>query len=179
MSDVWRPDQLRFLLLWVALGALSILARLLPLSFLPGDWPGPDLFAALTLAWVVRRPSHLPAPAIALMFLAEDLLLMQPPGLGAALMLAATEFLRRRATVVRELNLLLEWGMVAAVQVAVYVAGRVVLAIVMLPRPPLDLSLLALIFTLGSYPLVVALLTWVLRVRKPAMGEVDELGRKL
>lgn len=179
MDEIWRFDSVRFLTLWVAIAALSILARLLPLSGTPGDWPGPDMLAALTLAWVVRRPAHLPFVAIALVFLIEDLFLLRPPGLGALVMLAATEFLRRRASVVRELNLFLEWGMVAAVQAAMFVVYHVALVIVMAPRPPMDLSLIELVFTILCYPLAVAILQGVFRVRKPATGELDELGRKL
>jgi len=179
MAELWRIQSLRSLTLWVLLAFATIFLRLLPLATTPGDWPGPDMLAAITLAWVVRRPAHLPFMAIALVFLLEDLFLLRPPGLGALIMLLGTEFLRRRASVVRELNLLLEWGMVAAVQVAMFVAYRFALAIVMAPRPPLDLSLIELVFTILFYPVAVVILQSLFRVRKPAMGELDELGRKL
>ena len=179
MDEIWRLDHLRFLLLWITVATLTVVARLLPLSVTPGDWPGPDVLAALTRAWVVRRPAHLPFVAIALVFLVEDLFLLRPPGLGALVMLAGTEFLRRRSSVVRELNLLLEWAMVAAVQAAMFVAYQMALVIVMAPRPPLDLSLIELVYTILFYPVAVVILQTVFRVRKPATGELDELGRKL
>jgi rod shape-determining protein MreD len=69
--------------------------------------------------------------------------------------------------------------MVAGVLAAMTLGYRLVLAIVMVPQDPLDLSLLKLGFTVASYPVMVLLLHFVFRVRKPATGEVDELGRKL
>ena len=87
--------------------------------------------------------------------------------------------MRRRASVVREMNLLLEWAMVGAVLIAMTLAYRIGLAIVMVGRDPLDLSLMRLAVTILIYPLVVWVLQSVLRVRKPATGELDELGRKL
>ncbi|MFN4100880.1 MAG: rod shape-determining protein MreD [Pararhodobacter sp.] len=179
MGDSWRADSLAYLGLWALIALGSILLRILPLDDPNGGWPAPDLLLALTLAWVLRRPTHLPALAIALVFLAEDLFLMRPPGLWALAVLLGTEFLRRRTLVVREMNLMLEWAMVAAVMVSMSLGYRLVLMIVMTPRDPIDLSVMALAVTILVYPLVVWFLQFVLRVRKPATGEVDELGRRL
>ena len=179
MNESLRFDTLAYLGLWLLIAAATILGRILPLDGLDSGWPLPNLLLLLTMAWVLRRPAHLPAPAIAAVFLAEDLFLMRPPGLWALIVLLGTEFLRRRALVVREMNLLLEWAMVAAVLVAMSLANRLVLVIVIAPRDPLDLSLQSLAVTILVYPLVVWVLQVVLRVEKPATGEVDELGRKL
>lgn len=179
MSEFWRFTTLANLGLWLLIAALTILARMLPLSVSEGAWPRPDLLLALTLAWMLRRPAHLPAVAIIAVFLIEDLFLMRPPGLWALIVLAGTEFLRRRQSTVREMHIFLEWALVSAVIVAMFVANRLGLMIVMSPRPPLDLSLAKLVVTLASYPVVVWVLQVVLRVRKPATGEVDDLGRKI
>jgi rod shape-determining protein MreD len=179
MTDVGRADVLGYLGLWLAIFAAALFLRILPLDLPPGGLPGPDLMLALTMAWVLRRPSHLPALAIALVWLVEDLLMLRPPGLWALIVLAGTEFLRARHVVVREITFLLEWVMVASVLAVMTLGYRLVLAIVMVPQDPLDLSLMRLGFTVASYPAMVLLLHVVLRVRKPATGEVDELGRKL
>lgn len=179
MSAVWRLDALGYPALWLALALLSLFLRLLPLDPAEPGAPGPDLILALTLAWVLRRPAHLPALLIGLVWLLEDLLLMRPPGLWALIMLAGTEVLRARHALVREIGFLLEWAMVAGVLVAMTLAYRLVLAVFFLPRPPLDLSLAQLVATLVAYPLAVLVLQVVLRVRKPATGELDELGRRL
>ena len=179
MNEALRFDTLAYLGLYLVIASASILSRILPLGVLEGGWPLPNLLLLLTMAWVLRRPAHLPALAIVLVFLAEDLFLMRPPGLWALAVLLGSEFLRRRQSVVRELNLMLEWAMVAGVLTAMVLGTRLVRAIVMLPNDPLHLSFLALAVTILSYPLVVWVLQGVLRVRKPATGEVDELGRRL
>jgi rod shape-determining protein MreD len=178
MADLGRFETLAPMALWLLIAAVSIVLRLLPLGHAPG-WPMPDLLLALTLAWVLRRQSHLPAVLIALVFLAEDLFLMRPPGLWALMVLLGSEFLRRRESVVRELNLLFEWAMVAGVMAAMVVANRVLRGLVFIPNEPLLPELAGLLLTILTYPLVVVLLQGVLRIRKPATGEVDELGRKL
>ncbi|KPQ05189.1 MAG: rod shape-determining protein MreD [Rhodobacteraceae bacterium HLUCCA12] len=179
MNEALRLDTLAFLALYLCIAAAIVFLRLLPIDMSGNGLPWPDILLCLTMAWLLRRPAHLPAPVIGLVFLVEDLVTLRPPGLWALLVLAGSEFLRRRQSVVREINLALEWAMVAGVMIAMTLANRLVLAIVMAPQAPLDLSLLKLAFTVAIYPVVVLVLHFVLRVRKPATGEVDELGRKL
>ncbi|MCC5987958.1 MAG: rod shape-determining protein MreD [Pararhodobacter sp.] len=179
MAEAPRLDSLAFAGLYLLLFAVALFIRLLPLDVTGGMLPMPDLMLCLTMAWVLRRPAHLPAPLIGLAYLAEDLLTLRPPGLWALMVLAGTEFLRRRQAVAREINLALEWALVAGVMLVMVLANRTVLAIVMVPQPPLDLSLLGLGLTVFFYPPVVLVLHFVLRIRKPAPGELDELGRKL
>lgn len=178
MADMGRFETLAPMALWLMIAAVSIGVRLLPLGYAPG-WPMPDLLLALTLAWVLRRQAHLPAVLIALVFLVEDLFLMRPPGLWALMVLLGSEFLRRRESVVRELNLLFEWAMVAGVMLAMVLGNRILRGLVFTPNDPLLPALGGLVLTILTYPLVVLVLQGVLRVRKPATGEVDELGRRL
>lgn len=178
MADLRRFETLAPMALWLVIVALTFLVRLLPLGNAPG-WPMPDLLLALTMAWVLRRQAHLPAALIALVFLAEDLFLMRPPGLWALIVLLATEFLRQREAVVRELNLLIEWAMVSGVMVAMVVVNRLVRALVLTPNDSILPTLAGLMLTILTYPVVVVVLQLLLRVKKPATGEVDELGRKL
>ena len=179
MSERVLADSLGWLGLWLAIAAVVLFTRMLPLDLSPFGWPGPDLLLLLTLGWVLRRPAHLPAVAIGLVWLVEDLLTFRPPGLWALLVLAGTEFLRARTAVVREINLALEWGMVAGVIVAMWLAYRLILGIVMVPNEALDLSLVKLFATVALYPVAIFVLHFVLRVRKPATGELDDLGRRL
>jgi rod shape-determining protein MreD len=179
MSERVRADALGWLALWLAIALAVMFLRMLPLHVGPDGWPSPDLFLALTMGWVLRRPQHLPAVAIGLVWLLEDLLTLRPPGLWALMVLAGTEFLRARHAVVREINLPLEWAMVAGVMVAMWLANRAILVIVMVPNAALDLSLIQLVSTVALYPVAVFVLRFVLRVRKPATGELDELGRRL
>ncbi|HHI70488.1 MAG TPA: hypothetical protein ENJ91_05750 [Rhodobacteraceae bacterium] len=111
--------------------------------------------------------------------LLADMLFQRPPGLMAALVVIGTEFLRRRTHLMRELPFLFEWAMVAGVMVAMLIAYRLVLIVVMQPRPSFWLSVTLLISTIAAYPLVVAFSRYVLGVRKIAPGEVDELGHRI
>lgn len=168
---------------WRGLFVLAVLAmlflRILPLRSEAGRLPGPDLLMCLCCAWVLRRPDHLPALLIAGAVLVEDMLLMRPPGLWAALMLAGTEFLRSRAAFSRELTLVSEWVMVSVVMLAMLLAYRFVLALTMLPQPGLGLTLAQFVFSILAYPFVVGVLRVAFGLRKPATGEVDAMGRRL
>jgi len=165
--------------LFVVAVTVMLFLRLLPLQSEAGALPGPDLLMCLCCAWVLRRPDHLPALLIAGAVLVEDMLLMRPPGLWAALMLLGTEFLRSRAAFSRELTLVSEWVMVAVVMLAMMLAFRVVMAVTLLPQPGLGLTLIQFLFSVLAYPFVVGALRLAFGLRKPATGEVDALGRPL
>ena len=165
--------------LFVLAVTAMLFLRLLPLPAEAGSLPGPDLMMCLCCAWVLRRPDHLPALLIAGAVLVEDMLLMRPPGLWAALMLLGTEFLRSRAAFSRELTLVSEWVMVAVVMLAMMLAFRLGMAVTMLPQPGLGLTLIQFVFSVLAYPLVVGALRLAFGLRKPATGEVDALGRPL
>lgn len=154
------------------IGVLAV-ARLMPVDAGHIGWPGPDLMLALTLAWVLRRPEYVPAWLIVALFLPLDLLFQRPPGLGALTVLLGTEFLRRRHEFGRGLPFPLEWGLVAAVLLAMAGAGQAILAVFVVPRPPLGLELMRALFTSAIYPLAVAVSVFVLGVRRAAPGDVD------
>ncbi len=187
--------------LFLGLAALVTLYRLLPMHDYSGGmelgdarvidlslskwyvnlslWPGPDILLCLTLAWIVRRPDLLPAPVIAAYFLLEDLLLLRPPGAWAFIVLLGTEFLRRRAPMLRGAGFWLEYALVAGLMGAMFVLYRALLTIVMVTQAPLDLSFMQLVGSVLVYPLVVVFAHFVLNLRKPATGELDGLGQKL
>lgn len=144
-----------------------------------GLFPAPDLLLCLTLAWVVRRPDLLPAPLIAGYFLLEDILFLRPIGLWALIVLLTTEFLRARTPVLRGLSFWAEYLVILLILGLMFFANRAMLVIVMSDLPPLGLSLLHLLGTMVIYPVVVALSHFVFKLRKPATGEVDDLGQRL
>lgn len=165
--------------LFLALAALVLFLKLLPLGSLAGNWPGPDLLLCLIFAWVVRRPDYLPVLLIGLVVLVEDFLLMRPPGLWAGLVIVATEFLRARVALTRELSFAAEWALVAAVMAGVLLAYRLAFVVVFLPQPALGFALLQTLWSVLCYPFIVAASRFVFDLRKPAMGEVDAYGRRL
>lgn len=165
--------------LFVALAALTLFLRLLPIGGSAGSFPGPDLLLCLMLAWVTRRPDHLPVLLIAGVVLVEDLMLMRPPGLWTALVVIATEFLRARSALTRELTFLAEWFLIAIVMLSMLIAYRVIQGITFVDQPGFGYVFAQTAMTVLSYPLVVGLLYSALALRKPSPGEVDAFGRRL
>lgn len=165
--------------LFVGLIAALAIARLMPLDAGQTGLPGPDLMLALTFAWVLRRPSYVPAWLIVALFLPLDMLFQRPPGLGALVVLLAAEFLKGRAELSRSLPFPLEWAMVAGVLLAMAGVTQIVLGLFFVPRPPLGLELLRALFTAALYPVAVAISHYLFGVRRASPGEVDALGARL
>jgi len=179
MGDFWRQSHWLFRGLFLALALFLLFMRLLPLRHEPGTLPGPDLLLCLVLAWVVRRPEFLPMPMILIVMLIEDLILMRPPGLWTAIVVLATEFLRGRVALTRELNFLVEWMLIAGVMLVMMLAYRLALAVAFVPQPAVGFAIVQFLWSIALYPLVVALSRLALDLRKPAMGEVDDFGRRM
>ena len=165
--------------LFLGLALLILFLRLLPLGGDAGELPGPDVLLCLILAWVMRRPDYLPLGLIVVVVLVEDLVLMRPPGLWTALAVLASEFLRSRAALTRELNFLVEWLLAAGLMVGMLLAYRLVFAISLLPQPAFGYSVVQILWSILAYPLVVGASRLVLDLRKPATGETDDYGRRL
>jgi len=165
--------------LYAAIAIVLLFLKLLPIGGMTGGWPGPDILLCLTLAWTMRRPDYLPASLVAGVLLLEDLILMRPPGLWAALVVGASEFIRARVALTRELTFVAEWLLVSGIMMVLFVVNRVVFAVAFLPQPGFGFSIVGVLWSVGFYPIVVGLSRIVLDLRKPAMGEVDAYGRRL
>ncbi|MBA3910826.1 MAG: rod shape-determining protein MreD [Rhodobacter sp.] len=179
MGNFWQQEHWLYRALFLALALVLLFLRLLPLGHEPGGLPGPDLLISIILAWVVRRPDFLPMPMILIVILAEDLILMRPPGLWTAIVVLTTEFLRSRIALTRELNFVAEWMLIAGAMLGMMLAYRVVLAVAFVPQPAFGFAIVQFLWSIALYPLVVALSRLVLDLRKPATGEVDNFGRRL
>ncbi|MFO1139591.1 MAG: rod shape-determining protein MreD [Paracoccus sp. (in: a-proteobacteria)] len=149
--------QALFILLFLAI----LFWRLVPMA--PGrvPWPGPDLTLCLTLVWALRRPEQVPVLIIALIVLIEDIMLLRPIGLWAAIMVIGTEAARKREAGWRELPFMVEWLRVSILMAMMMVAYRFVQAIFFLPLPPLGQVILQYIATVATYPLVAGLGGWL------------------
>ena len=174
LREIWQHRAI-----YVAVAAGLILLRLLPVNTTPGHLPGPDLLLCLTLAWVQRRPDYLPAGLVAAVILAEDLFMLRPPGLWAALTVLGTEFLRSRAALTRELSFLLEWLFIGMLMMAMFLAYRLVHVVTLMPQPVFGYAMVQVLASILVYPVVVWLSHVTLGVHKPGMGEVDDMGRRL
>lgn len=179
MGDFWRQEQLIFRSLFVLIALLLLFIRLLPLGNAPGALPGPDILLCVIMAWIVRRPDFLPMPLILVVLLAEDLILMRPPGLWTAIAVLATEFLRGRIALTRELSFVVEWLLVSGVMLGMMLTYRLTLGITFVPQAPFGFAIVQVLWSIAVYPVVVGLSHLALDLRKPATGEVDNFGRRL
>ncbi len=162
--------------IFLALAFAVIFLQLLPLQTMPATWAGPDLLLTITVVWVSRQPDHVPIVLVAGLFFLVDLLLQRPPGLMATLVLILTEFLRARTDGFRSLAFGFEWGTVAMGIIAVTLANRFVLMIVMLPQAPLGLTLGQMVLTIMAYPVVAAAAFVTLGIRRATAGEFTTFG---
>lgn len=177
MDDASNAWIHRIVFVGLSLGLLFL--RILPLGSEAGALPGPDLMLCVMLAWVTQRPDHLPALLIAAVVLVEDLVLMRPPGLWAVLVLLATEFLRGRSALTRELGFAAEWVLIAVVMMVMLMVYRLVFVVTFMEQPGFGFALTQAAATILCYPLVVGLLRVLINLRKPSTGEVDARGRRL
>jgi rod shape-determining protein MreD len=155
--------------------AVLILGRLLPLGLGESGLPGPDLLLALTFAWLLRQPAVVPLASIVIVFLMADFLLQRPPGLWTALVVLASESLRRRRLQMTEFPFLVEWGAIAGAVAGMVLAERVILWVLFADLPSLGLSLTQAIVTVAIYPLVVAVSKFVFGLRKLGPADLEPL----
>jgi rod shape-determining protein MreD len=176
MAEIAAPRNWTGRATFLGIALVIIFVQLLPLQTLPPNWAGPDLLLTMTVVWVSRRPDHVPLIMIAALFFLVDLLLQRPPGLMAALVLLLTEFLRARTAGFRSLAFGLEWGTVAMGILAITLANRFAMLIVMLPQAPLGLTFSQMVLTILAYPVVAAFAYVTLGIRRSTPGEFTTLG---
>jgi len=198
MVDPRTARRFGYRSLFLALAALILFLRLLPLSsgpaywplpqgvvgrmpgwLYPDQWPGADTLLCLTVVWVLRRPDFIPAAMVAGVFLLDDLMAMRPPGLWALIALLGTEFLRARETATRDLPFLGEWIMAGLVIAAMTFGYRAVNTLFMIPQVSLGPAILQMLATIAIYPVLALAMQFGFWLRRAATGEVDELGQRL
>jgi rod shape-determining protein MreD len=158
----------------------SLYLPLLPLGTAGGGAVWPDTVFALTAAWIIRQPDGLPLLAVAAAGFLADLVLFRPPGLGALLLVLATEFLRVQRPAMMDRPFPVEWLTFGLTYAACLLLQSAIMAIAFVAQPPARLTALMFVATLAVYPAVAAFLHWVLQVRFPMPAErVRQLGRKL
>ena len=171
MAELSPTRLIGMRVLYVALALVVIFFHLLPLDTAPRRWSGPDLLLALTFAWAMLRPDHVPIISVAAVMLLADLVLQRPPGLMAALVVLGVEYLRNRVLAYRCAGFAREWVTVALVMAAILAADRVALAVLDVPQAQLGLALMRTGLTIVIYPLVVLFCRTVLGLRRPQPGE--------
>jgi rod shape-determining protein MreD len=173
-ARIWTMRAAFFLLCLVIM-----FFHLLPLETTPRAWAPPDLLVALCFAWALRRPDYVPTLMVAGIILLADLVFQRPPGLWAALVVLAVEWLKSRERRQRDNTFVLEWITVAGCLFAITLIYRLVLLVLILSPGAMFLTLMQYFMTLATYPIVVLLSHLIFGVRRSTPGEVDRLGHSL
>ncbi len=176
MGEISQGRLWAMRLAYFGLALAIIFFHLIPLDTVPRRWAPPDLLMAFTFAWAVRRPEFVPPLAIAaaiLLTAADSDLTAQEP---ATLVLLASENLKSRLVGPSEVTFAAEWAAVFIAVVAVTLCYRLVLALLVVPTPPLGLSLTQMVLTGALYPVVVVITQVVMGVRRSAPGDVGLAG---
>lgn len=166
-------------ILLVVIVSVVAFVLLLPLDSRAGGIPGPDVVLLIVFAWIIMRPEFVPLLFAAAIFLAADLLFMRPIGLWAALSVIGAEFIRSRRLQLRDATFFFEWLLVVTVIAAMTLVNALVLSMLAVEQPNLGLTLIRLIFTAVSYPVVVILAGRAFGVRKLSSAELDRMGQRL
>lgn len=155
-----------------------IIIRMLPFGGEAGSLPGPDWTVCIIFALMMRRPDYVPLWLLAGVLMLQDILLMRPFGLWAALVVIAAEVLRARSVLMRELSFLMEWAVVFGLMLAMLLVYRLVFALTLLPQVTFGFALLEVIWSGIAYPAVVLISRYVLSLQKPGLGQIDAYGRR-
>lgn len=164
--------------LFLSLGLFATLAAMLPLGLVADSPAMPDLLIAMTFAWTIRRPESVPFLMVVGMGLFADIMLMRPIGLWAMLTLLMAEFARSQIRPLREQMFVLEWAIFAIVFLLCAAVNSLILNLTFTPGPSGDLMVNYSVATIAAYPLIVAVMHWIFRIRAPkAAAGSDRLGR--
>ena len=159
--------------IYLGLGLGVIFFRILPLQTGTPGLPGPDIILAITLAWILRQPAAVPIGAIVFLFLLGDFLLQQPVGLWTLLAVMAVMALDSRRITLTEASFLVEMTIVAGVILAMIVAERVTLWVLLSDQPSLGLVLMEGLATIVIYPIVVFVSKFLLGMDKLSLVDLE------
>ena len=166
--------------LFIVLGFVAIGLAILPMGLTADSIPFPDLIYCLFAAWVIRRPESAPMIAIAGLGLIADAMMMRPIGLWALMLLLGTEGLRISERAFREIPFVLEWVYVSGFLIIMVILQNVILLVSF--DEVYNAKTLAghVLRTIAIYPIVVAMLHWIFRIRAPKPNErPNQLGYTL
>ena len=161
---------------FLALCAVIIFFKMLPLSIDPGRLPGPDLLFCVTAVWIMRRPRWAPVGLIVLVHLVADILFLRPLGLWSAISLLGYEYLRGKASGNSEITPPIELGMAAATFAVMAVVQAAAQALFGLPQPSFGVVGLHVIMTVLAYPLVILFSVYIIGVRRARPIDLDGSG---
>ncbi len=165
-------------LLFAAFALLAIAIPLLPLGFLASRLAMPDLFFALTIAWVVRSPKTAPLVLVALLAILADAVLSRPVGLWALLILILSELTRMNDRLIRDTGFIAEWLYFGAILTIMVILQNTVLFLTFAGAYPFNRLVQIVMLSMFWYPFIAGFLHYILRVRGPVSRNLpDRLGK--
>ena len=99
-------------------------------------------------------------------FFLADLLYLRPPGLWTAIVLIATEFMRRRSVGPTEFPFLVEFAVFSGVFTAMVTGNALVQLVFGLTPPDLYVLVLHVLVTMVAYPFVIGFSHFILGIRR-------------
>jgi len=163
----------------IVFAAFLVFYKLIPFTHVPSFYPSPDIMFCIFCALIIRRPEMVPYWMVVLIYFGFDVFLMKPLGVWTASILVATEVLRANRDAFRENLFLYEWFYASLIFFLALMGNRMILAISLVPTPPMLTLFWEFIFTVMIYPIIIFIITYILRIQKPALGTFGFKGQKL
>lgn len=156
MIDSAQSRILRMRILFAFMALCLVMVQVMPLDRFTAPHAGPDMLAALTVAWCIRRTDLVPIPVVLMVWLFSDLVLQRPIGLMTGLMLICVEWMRMHNRQLRELSVMSAIIVGAIILGIVQVANWMLLRAFLVPAPAPSMELSQYGFTVLA--LIIALL---------------------
>ncbi|MEE9454773.1 MAG: rod shape-determining protein MreD [Paracoccaceae bacterium] len=153
--------------LFILCGFVAIGAPMIPMGLTADSMAFPDVLYGLIVAWVIRRPATAPMLLVVFLGVLADAMLMRPIGLWAMLLLISTEALRFVERSFRDIPFLLEWLYISGLLVLLVLLQNLLLFASFSDVPAGFTTFWHVVRTIAIYPVIVAILHWVVRVRVP------------
>lgn len=153
-----------------------VIFALIPVGLSADAQGTPDLLPALIFAWMVRSPESLPVSILVLVALFSDLMLSQPVGLRALLLLIGGVYVGHVGRTIIEQMFVVEWAGFALAFGVMLGIEALVLQLSFAPVPALGLMLWHWLASGLAYPLIAGILHFGLKVRAPRLAPARPKG---
>lgn len=156
--------------------ALVMFFHLIPFTLTPATLPAPDILYCIICVLIIRRPEIVPFWMIALIYFGFDVFQAKPLGVWTACILITSEVLRASRDTFRKNLFLFEWMTISLAFFLTLVVNRLLWIVTFIPTPSVSCILWEFAFTILAYPIILFVITYVLRIRKFALGEFGNIG---
>ena len=160
-----KPRRWIEVVLFMLVGFITIGVPIIPMGLAANSIGFPDVMFAVFAAWVIRRPVSAPIVGIVFFGVLADALMMRPLGLWALVLFVGMELLRLSERAFRDIPFVLEWLYVSGLFALMLLLQNVLLFVSFDSVYILSDVIWHWVRTVLSYPSVVLVLHWVLRIR--------------